>query len=106
MMLVAGFIGLNCALSSLVDVGVALVNQDKLIYACSVLDLKRVERNLRNHSCDDHDRDLVRERLSTHRPRTFVHNGLAGNMLPIYGDEPQRRDWPCVTEHSSAVWRG
>lgn len=49
MMLVAGFIGLNCALSSLVDVGAALVNQGKLIYACSVLDLKRVERNLRHH---------------------------------------------------------
>ena len=35
----------------------------------------------------------------------FIHNGLAGKPLPIYGDGGNVRDWLYVEDHCRAIWR-
>lgn len=35
----------------------------------------------------------------------IIHNALAGNALPIYGDGQQVRDWLFVTDHCTAIRR-
>lgn len=71
----AGFIGSNFVLSTLRELGVGIVNVDKLTYAGNRANLEDVAGDARHQfvQADICDQERVRELLATHRPRVFVH---------------------------------
>ena len=71
----AGFIGANFVLDLIAATGEDVVTLDKLTYAGNLRNLHALSDDSRHALVrgDINDRALVRQLLSTHRPRAIVH---------------------------------